>query len=76
MPYLLNLLTVAAAVLGFYDDQICYRQSESLVVNGGSSGPAVVYALRRRLITITMHSINGWCRIAVAVNLPMRVDAR
>ena len=44
-------------------------------------GPSVVYALRSRLIGVfslytSTHYINGRCRVVVAVNSPMRVDAR
>ena len=44
---------------------------------GISNGLADGYVLRRWLIAITMHYINGWCRIVVVVNSnsPMRVDA-
>ena len=53
----------------------------SLTRKWGSSGPTVVYALRSWLIAvfslyISMHYINGWCRIVVAVNSTVRVDAR
>ena len=41
----------------------------------------VVYTLRSSLIAVfsiytSMHYINGWCRIVVAVKSPMRFDAR
>ena len=45
----------------------------------GSIGPAIVYALHLESIAIFslyLHYINGWCRIVVAIDSPMRVDAR
>ena len=81
---ILKRFTVLETVIQVLHFLFCnlLRRFCSLPTEWGSSGSAVVYALRRWLSAIfslyffSMHCINGWCRSIVAVNSPMRVDAR